>query len=327
MMNPLISEERDYFVSVIIPAYEEAGVIASVVQRVHDVLHEMGVNSEIIVIDDGSEDGTAEEASCAGAEVISHPYNLGNGAAVKTGIRSAQGKVILLMDGDGQHDPGAIPDLIEALEGYDMVVGARSRHSETKLYRDLANHIYNLFASYVSGRRIEDLTSGFRAIKTEIARKFVYLLPNTFSYPTTITLATIRSGHSLKYVPIKTNHRVGKSKIKLFRDGVRFLMIIIKIATFFSPLKVFLPVALMMFMVGFGYGLFKVIFLGQRYGPTSAMLMTISVLVFLIGLVSEQIAQMRFDRAEILNGQPVHPTNRNPILDELDPKDAGKWGR
>jgi hypothetical protein len=203
-----------------------------------------------------------------------------------------------MLDGDGQHAPEDIPRLIEKLGSYEMVVGARVRESDTALHRDLANQVYNWFATYVAGYKIEDLTSGFRAIKTDVARGFAYLLPNTFSYPTTITLATVRSGRSLTYVPIKTVRRLGKSKINLFRDGARFLLIILKIATFFSPLKLFIPASLFLFLLGFGYGLFKVLVLGTRYGPTSAMLMTVSVVVFMVGLVSEQVAQLRFDRSE-----------------------------
>jgi hypothetical protein len=167
----------------------------------------------------------------------------------------------------------------------------------------MANRIYNWLATYICGRKIEDLTSGFRAIKADIARGFVYLLPNTFSYPTTLTLAIVRSGYSLAYVPIKTARRVGRSKIKLLQDGSRFLLIILRIATFFSPMKVFLPASVLMFLVGFGYGLFKVIFLNSRYGPTSAMVMTVAVLVFLMGLVSEQVAQLRFGRSDVLDSQ------------------------
>jgi glycosyltransferase involved in cell wall biosynthesis len=255
---------------------------------------------EVLVVDDGSDDATAARAQAAGAWVISHPYNIGNGAAVKTGIRHARGDVLVMLDGDGQHPPEDIPRLLAQLGPYDMVVGARTRDSESHVHRDLANWIYNLLASYVSGRRIEDLTSGFRAVKGDLARGFTYLLPNTFSYPTTITLATVRSGRSLCYVPIRSPKRVGKSKIRLLRDGSRFFLIILKIATLFSPLKVFIPASLGMFLLGLGYGLFKVLFLGLRYGPTSAMLMTMALVVFMVGLVSEQVAQLRFDRSEAL---------------------------
>jgi glycosyltransferase involved in cell wall biosynthesis len=285
--------------SLIIPAYNEAEAIASVIKRAHSVMENLGRAYEIIVVDDGSQDATAERAHYVGARVISHPYNVGNGAAVKTGIRNARGEVLVMLDGDGQHAPEDIPRLLEKLGPYDMVVGARTPASETHVHRDVANSIFNWFATYVCGRKIEDLTSGFRAVKADIARGFVYLLPNTFSYPTTITLATVRSGYSLAYVPIKAAQRVGRSKIKLLRDGSRFLLIILKIATLFSPLKVFVPASVLMFLLGFGYGLFKVVVLKARYGPTSAMLMTMAVLIFMVGLVSEQVAQLRFERSEI----------------------------
>lgn len=284
--------------SIIIPAYNEAEVIGSVIQRIHSALLNYRNRFEILVIDDGSSDGTAAVAQAAGATVIQHAYNIGNGAAVKTGIRNARGEIIVMLDGDGQHAPEDIPRLLEKLDKYDLVVGARTNDSDSRLHRDLANQVYNWLASYVCGRKIEDLTSGFRAIKANIARGFVYLLPNTFSYPTTITLATVRAGHSLTYVPINAARRVGKSKIKLFRDGSRFFLIIIKIATLFSPLKVFIPASIAMFLTGVGYGLFKILFLNQRYGPTSAMLMTMAVLIFMVGLVSEQVAQLRYDRSE-----------------------------
>jgi glycosyltransferase involved in cell wall biosynthesis len=253
---------------------------------------------EILVIDDGSTDETALRAQNAGARVISHPYNIGNGAAVKTGIRQAKGDILVMMDGDGQHNPEDIPKLLEKIGPYDMVVGARTGDSESHFHRDAANGFYNLFASYICKRKIQDLTSGFRAIKADIAGQFVPLLPNTFSYPTTITMAILRSGFSLAYVPIRANRCVGKSKIKLIRDGSRFLLIMLKIATLFSPMRVFFPVSIAMFLTGVGYGIFRILFMGGRYGSTSAMLITMSVMIFMIGLVSEQIAQLRYDRSE-----------------------------
>jgi glycosyltransferase involved in cell wall biosynthesis len=283
-------------ISVIIPAYREEKVIGGVVENVRRVMDATGKTHEILVVDDGSDDETTVAAQKAGARVIFHPYNIGNGAAVKTGIRNAKGAVLIMMDGDGQHNPEDIPQLLEKIDKYDMVVGARTGDSESHLHRNMANGFYNLFASYICKRKIQDLTSGFRAIKAEIARQFVSLLPNSFSYPTTITMAVVRAGYSLAYVPIKANRRVGKSKIKLFADGSRFFMIIVKIATLFSPMRVFLPVSAAMFLTGLGYGLFRILFLGGRYGPTSAMLMTMAVVVFMVGLVSEQVAQTRYDK-------------------------------
>lgn len=287
-------------VTVIIPAMNEEESIFSVVSRVHRVMKEVNISYEILVVDDGSTDLTGEAAKTAGARVIHHPYTIGNGAAVKTGIRHALGRNLVMLDADGQHSPEDILRLLEGLKEYDMVVGARTRESETHFHRRLANGIYNAFASYVCRRKIEDLTSGFRAMSAHIAREFVPLLPNSFSYPTTITLATIRSGYSLKYEPIVTarRHKNSKSKIKLFKDGSRFFLILFKITTLFSPLKIFLPISLITFLTGLGYGLYKVFVLDGRYGPTAAMLMVIAVLMFLIGLVSEQVAQLKFDRSD-----------------------------
>lgn len=291
-------------VSIIIPAYNEEGIIESMIQRISDTLSRSSDAFEILVIDDGSTDKTADNAKEAGARVFRHPYNIGNGAAIKTGIRHAQGEIIVMIDADGQHPPEDIPRLLAKIDPYDLVVGARSKDSDSAIHRDIANTAYNLLASYVSGQRIEDLTSGFRAIKAPAARGFVYLLPNRFSYPATLTLATLRTGRSLAYVPIVAPKRVGKSKIRLFRDGIRFFLIILRIATFYSPLKIFIPISVLMFLTGFGYGLYKVLALDLPYGPTSAMLMTMSVVVFMVGLVAEQVALLRFERSELFeNGE------------------------
>ena len=222
-------------VSIILPTYNEEGNIAGIIRSISETKNR---DYEIIVVDDGSTDETAKIAKVEGANVISHPYNIGNGAAIKTGIRNAKGDIVVLMDGDGQHNPADIPRLLEHIDKYDMVVGARTGDSHSSFSRRLANQIYNIFASYVTSFKIDDLTSGFRAIKKEVALKFLYLLPNTFSYPTTITLAFLKAGKSIKYVPIKTLERKGKSKIQPVNDGIRFLLIITKIATIFSPFRI-----------------------------------------------------------------------------------------
>ena len=289
------------YLSIILPMYNEAESISHVLNHLAATLETTlpDISFEIIVVDDGSTDGSADqvnELDHPSISVYQHPYNIGNGAAIKSGIRRANGQYVLMMDADGQHKPEDIPRLLAHVDRYDMVVGARTRESDTSAHRDLANFVYNTFATYVCGRKIEDLTSGFRVIRTQLAKNMVYLLPNTFSYPTTITLAIVRSGYSLKYVPIVAPKRIGKSKIKIFRDGSRFLMILFKIATLFSPLKIFAPASLFVFFLGFFYGLFKVVVLGTRYGPTSAMLMTIAGLIFLIGLISEQITYLRYEK-------------------------------
>lgn len=234
-------------VSIIIPAYNEEGAIAPTIKKL------IGLNlpdSEVLVINDGSDDATEEEAQIAGARVISHPYNIGNGAAIKTGIRNARGRVLVFMDGDGQHDPADIPRLLQHIPKYHMVVGARQRGSESHFHRNIANFVYNRMASFVAQFPIQDLTSGFRAIRAQDARRFCDMLPNKFSYPTTTTLAFLRSGRAVRYIPIKTKFRIGKSKIRLVHDGFEFLIIIVKIAMSFSPLRIFIPVSSFLFFLG-----------------------------------------------------------------------------
>ena len=288
--------------SVILPAYNEDGVIARVVgalcQRLNEDAALLG-HYEILVIDDGSTDDTAQQARSAGGgvRVVQHPYNIGNGAAVKTGIRHARGRILVFMDADGQHDPGQVPEFFAACSRYDMVVGARGRGSQAGLHRSLANALYNGLASYVTGRRILDLTSGFRAIRRDVARRFAGLLPNGFSYPTTITLCLMRAGHSVLYEPIEAAKRTGKSKIKLISDGTKFLMVIAKICMLFAPMKIFLPVSVYLFLMGLGY--YGYTFqLEHRFTNMSMLLFTTSVVIFMMGLLAEQIAQLRFERTE-----------------------------
>lgn len=280
-------------VSVVIPAFNEGAVIAGTVKRIRELYPDY----EIVVVNDGSSDNTVEEAAGAGARVISHPYNIGNGAAVKTGIRNATGDYLVLMDGDGQHDPVDIKRLLAESEKFDLVIGARSKESQASLGRLVANFCYNKLASYVANFRVKDLTSGFRVFRREMVLKHITLFPNTFSYPTTSTLAYLRSGHTVGFVPIVAHKRVGKSKIRIMRDGYRFLLIIMRIATLFSPLKIFLPIGFSFLGLGLAHYVHSFITEG-RFTNMSAMLFSVSVMVFLLGLVSEQITQMRYDRVK-----------------------------
>jgi len=284
--------ERD--VSVIIPAHNESANIGNLVSEILSLYPDL----EVIVVDDGSTDGTGDVAREAGAIVYRHPYNIGNGAAIKSGVRIASGRVLVFMDGDGQHDPKDLAELIRHFPEYDMVVGSRPRGEQGSRTRALGNWIYNRLASYVTNFRIEDLTSGFRAVKADLVKHLLYLLPNTYSYPTTLTLGILRSGRSIKYVKIAVKKRQGgESGIRIVRDGVRFFMIITRICTFYSPLKIFLPISLGIFLIGLGY--YGYTFLtSSRFTNMSALLFTTSVLIFMLGLVSEQISQLRFEKSE-----------------------------
>ncbi|MCR4346785.1 MAG: glycosyltransferase family 2 protein [Sulfuricaulis sp.] len=276
--------------SIIIPAKNEGVALNAILPRLRQILP----RAEIIVVNDGSSDDT--ESICRAHDVVllSHPYSVGNGAAIKSGARIAKGKILVFMDADGQHHPEDIQTLTAQLEkGYDMAVGARSRQSQATIGRSIANTIYNLLASWMVGRKIDDLTSGFRAVDAEIFRDFLYLLPNGFSYPTTITMSFFRAGYRVSYVPIHASPRHGKSHIRIVLDGLRFLTIIFKIGTLYSPLKLFLPISLGFFMLGLGYYAYTFLSFG-RFTNMSGLLFTTSLLIFLIGLVSEQITMLLY---------------------------------
>lgn len=279
--------------SIVIPAKNEAGAIGDVVR----IAHEAWPDAEIIVVDDGSDDDTARVAGDAGATVVSHPESLGNGAAVKTGARAAKGELIAFMDGDGQHDARELEPLLKRLDdGYDMVVGARDSGSHANVGRLFANGLYNAIASRMSGRDIPDLTSGFRVARAAKFREYLYLLPNGFSYPTTITMAFLRSGYPICFEPISAAKRIGKSHIRPLKDGVRFLVIIFKIATLYSPLKIFVPISMLFFATGLGWYVYTYSTMG-RFTNMSMLLFSASVVVFLIGLISEQITALMYKKS------------------------------
>lgn len=276
--------------SVIVPAFNEAAAIARVVAGVRAAATWL----EIIVVDDGSTDETVARAAEAGARVIRHPYNKGNGAAVKTGIRNAAGAFILIFDADGQHLPDDAVRLVSHLDAYDLVVGSRSGGSQATVVRRSGNALLNSIAGYLAGRPIADLTSGFRAAKAECLREFLHLLPNGFSTPTTTTLAFLRAGYSVRFEPIEARRREGQSKIRLGSDGMSFFLILLKVITIFSPLRIFLPVSLIAFALGAGYAAWTIA-TQSHVTNSSVLLIVLSVLIFLIGLVSEQISSLRFE--------------------------------
>jgi len=281
-------------ISIILPAKNEAAALKDLLPR----LTAAQPGAEIIVVDDGSTDDTRAVCAASGVTCLSSPYSMGNGAAIKRGARAATGDTLVFMDGDGQHDPADIARLVARLEqGYDMVVGARDWESQAGVGRGLANTLYNWLASRMTGQAVADLTSGFRVARASRFREFIHLLPNGFSYPTTSTMAFFRSAYGVAYEPIKAAERVGKSHIKPLKDGVRFLLIIFKIATLYSPLKLFFPASATFFLLGCANYLYTYFHYG-RLTNGSTLMWSAAVIVFLIGLVSEQITSLTYRRSE-----------------------------
>ena len=275
--------------TVIIPAFGEGPAVAEVVRS----LRETAAWKEILVIDDGSVDDTGDHARQAGAFVIRHPYNKGNGASLKTGIRYASGEWILVMDGDGQHHPGDAVRLVSRLGEFDLVIGARSAQTQATATRRWGNDLLNRLAGYLAQHPVPDLTSGFRAARREHLLEFLHLLPNGFSSPTTTTLAFLRAGYNVRFEPIDARQRNGQSKIKLARDGAKFFLILLKVITIYSPLRIFVPISVSAFALGVVYGVWTVV--QQSRIPNGAVLLLMfAVIVFLVGLVSEQISTLHF---------------------------------
>jgi glycosyltransferase involved in cell wall biosynthesis len=274
--------------SVLIPAYNEAHAVAELVGS----LKRQAQWHEVIVVDDGSMDGTGEKAAAAGARVIRHPYNKGNGAAVKTGLRTATGTFVLIVDADGQHQPDDALRLVNQLDDYELVVGARAAVSQASWSRRVGNTMLNRIAGYLTGRQIPDLTSGFRAARRECMLEFIHLFPNGFSTPTTSTMSFIRAGYSVRFEPVVAAQRQGTSKIRLGSDGARFVLILLKVITIFSPLRLFVPISGVLFGVGAVYAAWTIA--TQSHVTNSSVLLILSsIVILLIGLVSEQIASLR----------------------------------
>ncbi len=280
-------------ISIILPAKNEARALETFLPK----LRQLYPDAQILVVNDGSIDDTKEVCLANSVEVVSHAYSIGNGAAIKSGVRAAKGNILVFMDADGQHEPDDIDKLVEKInKGFDMAVGSRSASSQASVGRLCANTFYNWFASQIVGQKIDDLTSGFRAAKADKFKMFLYLLPNGFSYPTTSTMAFFRSGFQVAYVPINVKERIGKSHIKLLKDGIRFLLILFKIGTLYSPLKIFFPFSSCIFFTGVMYYGYTYLTMG-RFTNMSALLITTSITIFLMGLVSEQVTSLMYSRS------------------------------
>ena len=304
-MTKLGSDNKPPEFSLVMPAKNEGPSL----QKLLPKLIADYPKAEIIVVNDGSTDNTIEVCSQYPVKLITHPYSMGNGSAIKTGARNSSHDKIVFMDADGQHNPDDILRLIATMdEGYEMVVGARQPSSHASLWRRLANASYNKLASMMTGHQVQDLTSGFRVARTRHFRKFLYLLPNGFSYPTTCTMAFFRSGMPVGYIPIQASQREGKSHIRPLRDGSRFFIIILKIGALFSPMRLFLPIAAALFSIGICYYIYTFASVG-RFTNMSALLFTSSLLTFLIGILSEQVSSLHYKEAQ----EDVRRTSRDDV--------------
>ena len=284
----------DKKISIILPAKNEAGALEILLPK----LRMLYSTTEIITVDDGSDDDTASICRKNEVTLITHPHTMGNGAAIKSGTRASHGNILVFMDADGQHEPEDIDKLVAKInDGFDMVIGSRSASSQASVGRLCANLFYNWFASLIVGQKIVDLTSGFRVVKANKFKMFLHLLPNGFSYPTTSTMVFFRSGFQVAFVPINVKKRIGNSHIKLLKDGIRFLLILFKIGTLYSPLKIFFPLSIISFAMGSGYYLYTYITM-ERFTNMSALLFTTSIIIFLMGLISEQITSLMYSQSQ-----------------------------
>lgn len=289
-------EDAEVELSIILPALNEAPSLEGLLPD----LKQAFPDAEIVVVDDGSSDDTASICERLDCRRVTNPYRMGNGAAIKRGARAASGTNLAMMDADGQHTAEHLKRLWQRFssdEDLDMLVGARSDPDQASVLRRVGNIVFNYLASWMTGQKISDLTSGLRITRANRFREFLHLLPNGFSYPTTSTMAFFRSGYTVAYEPIDVQRREGRSHLKIWREGVRFLVIIFKIGSFYSPLKLFLPASLLLFAAATALYAYT-FFTAGRFTNMSALLYMTSLLTFLMGIVSEQITSLMFARRE-----------------------------
>jgi glycosyltransferase involved in cell wall biosynthesis len=290
--------EWPFTTSVVIPAYNEGPRVGAIVRAIRERLPQ----AEIIVVDDASGDDTSAQAAAAGARVITRPHNVGNGAGVKTGVRAASGEVVVVMDADGQHDPDDLPRLLDHVGRYDMVVATRlDRESQENAVRWLGNGAVNAFGSYLVGMPMLDLTSGYRAFKREVLLEFLHLLPNSFGWPNTSAMALAKAGYHIRFEPVAMRRRQGgRSTQKLFKNGIRNLLIMLRMVSLFAPLRVYFPVALAMFALSLLAYVASVAVNGVwlKIPNATAALFVGGIVVFMFGLLAEQIAGLRFQRRD-----------------------------
>ncbi len=272
--------------SIVIPAYNEEETITKVIRDAHNVMKNSGISYEIIVVNDGSKDNTGALARKEYVVLINHPYNQGYGASLKTGIRNSKSKYVLIMDGDDQHYPDDILRIFEKAKDYEMVVGART--NITSFLRSPAKLILSFFANYLAGRKIPDLNSGFRIMKKDFVMNYMHILPNKFSFTTTITLCAVDGGHSFCYMPIKVKKRnTGKSTIHPVKDTTNFLLLLIRMTMLFNPLKVFIPTSLFLLIFGIAF---------STYPKSASIIFVAAMLTFFFGLLADQVSLMRRER-------------------------------
>jgi glycosyltransferase involved in cell wall biosynthesis len=295
---------------VVLPVFNEADTITSLVRSLVAAMKQTGIVWEVVMVDDGSDDRTIDslkaliKAHPEQVRVVRHPHNRGNGAALRSGIRVARGEVVITMDADGQHDPSDIPSLLRHMPPNDLVIGERKSSYAGPWQRKFANRFYNLFASYLSQREVRDLTSGFRAMRREAVLHFLPLFPEGFSAPTTTTLSFLKAGYNVAFVPVDVGPRAGgESKIRPWRDGVRFISLILRMIMLYDPLRIFLPIGAGMFALGvlaWAAGIWNA---ERLVFPNSAIFLFSSALMtWLLGLVSEQVsnAQVHYHGDETL---------------------------